>query len=112
MMEPTKYRGSLQLIYAILRNARKASKQSKLMSETRIGHKTLFRFLPLLLERGLVEEVPYVSDRGKRMSKVTPYLYVITDKGEALIKLFERIYDILGWIESSLGDRPRGNVNG
>ena len=97
MMEPTNYRGPLQLIYAILRNLKRPIKKSRIMNLTNIGHKTLFRFLPLLLEREFVKEVPYVSDRGKKMSKATPYLYVITEEGKTLLELFERIYDILGW---------------
>lgn len=99
-MEPTR-RGSLQLIYAILRNTREPIKQSRLMAEINMSQTSLFRYLSLLLERGLVKKVPYVSERGRRMSKITPYLYVITDKGEALVNLFERIYDILGWRERS-----------
>lgn len=98
MSEPTK-RGSLQLIYAILRNTSEPIKQARLMAVTNMNQTSLFRYLSLLLERGLVKEVPYVSERGRRISKATPYLYVITDRGEALVKLFDRIYDILGWGE-------------
>ncbi len=96
-MEPTRRRGQCQIVFDILRNMRQPIKKSHLMMKVNMNQKTLFRHLPLLLERGFVKEVPYVSDRGKRMSIVTPYLYIITEKGENLIRLFEQIYDILGW---------------
>ncbi len=96
-MEPTRRRGQFQIVFAILRNMRKPIKKSHLMMKINMNQKTLFRHLPLLLEKGFVKEVPYVSENGRRMSIVTPYLYVITEKGSDLIRLFEMIYDILGW---------------
>lgn len=100
-MELTRRRGPLQFVFDILRNAREPIKKTNLMYETNTSHTTFNKYLPLLLERELVKEIPYVSERGRRISQATPYLYVITDKGEALVKLFERIYDILdlSWSE-------------
>ncbi len=95
-MEPRRRRGQFQIVFDILRNLRVPMKPSHLMMKINMNQKTLFRHMPLLLEKGFVKEVPYVSDRGKRMSIVTPYLYVVTEKGEDLIRLFEQVYKVLG----------------
>ncbi len=103
MMEPPRRRrrGTLQRIFAILRNAREPIKHSHLFRVVNTTNQTLDRYLSLLLERGLIGKVPHVWQKGFakgiKIDKRTPYLYVTTDKGKVLIDLFERVYDIIGW---------------
>ena len=71
-------------------------KKTSLKYATNLSSTDLYKYLPLLVEKGLVEKVPYVTGRYHKRDRRTPYLYVITEKGEALIRLYERIYDVLG----------------
>lgn len=96
-MEQPQRRGPLQHVFDILRNAREPIKKTRLMYAANLTHTVLFKYMPTLLDKGLLEEVPYVSEAGRRISQRTPYLYVITDKGKTLVELFEWTYDILGW---------------
>lgn len=97
MMKPTRVRGPLQRIFDLLRSIREPTKKAHILQRARLDDKTFAKYLLSLLERGLVEEVPYVTPKGWRIDKRTPCLYVVTDKGEVLIELFQQIYDILGW---------------
>ncbi len=95
MMETVRRRGQFQIVFELLRNMRQPVKKTRLRVLTRISG--VGKYLSWLMELGLVKDVPYVSDRGRSLSKATPYLYVVTEKGKELIRLYERIYDILGW---------------
>lgn len=90
-------RGPLQFVFAILRNMRKPAKKTRLYQATNMNSKHFDEYLTLLLEKELVEKVQYVTTRGRTISKTTPYLYVITDKGKTFTELFEWTYDTLGW---------------
>lgn len=96
-MKRTQRRERLQIIFETLVNAREPIKKTKLMSVTRVSFATFEGYLSLLLETGLIERVPYVSARGKRLSELTPSLFVTTSKGEAIIQHIEQIINILGW---------------
>ena len=96
MMEPVGVRGPLRHVYDILMNARKPIKKTNLMYKTRLNFIHLSKYLPSLVEKGLIEEVPYLQPRTRRPDRRTPYLYVVTEEGEALLRLYRRIYAILG----------------
>jgi len=98
-MEPIKRRGPFMTVFDLLRNMRQPVKKTNLQSITRVSGAEISKSLSVLLELGLVREVPYFSSapRYEKLDKRTPYLYVVTEKGKDLIRLYERIYDILGW---------------
>lgn len=94
-------RGPLLHIFDILRSAREPVKVSHFQRAVNLDYRVALKYLPLLLERGLIKKVPYVRQEppaeGAVIDKRTPHLYVVTGKGKVLVELFERIYDILGW---------------
>ncbi len=87
------------IVFDILRNARRPVKKTNLHYITRVSGSEISKYLSVLLELGLVKKVPYFSPttRYKIEDNRTPYLYVVTEKGKDLIRLYQMIYDLLGW---------------
>lgn len=104
LMKPPQRRGPIQHVASILKGARKPIKRTHLMYLTNLSHAQLSIHLSSLLEKGLIEKVPYVWQdglwEGQNIDKRTLCLYVTTPKGTVFIKHFEKICDLLGWSDS------------
>ncbi len=93
-----KRRSRLEIVYDILKSAIKPIKPTPLMSRAGIRHISFRVYGPLLIEKGLIEKVPFVR-RGykgglRRQSKQTSHLYVTTKKGKEFITLFDQGEDV------------------
>lgn len=103
MIHKSRKRGSIEIIFDILRHAKTPIKKIQLFAKANLGWGTYSKYFDGLIEGGFIEKIPYkrVVGFGRKRFKTqqTTHLYVITSEGKALCDLFERIYDILGWSE-------------
>ena len=80
-----KRRGMIEIVYLILECCTSGAPKTKIAYNAHIDFKTCTKYLDMLIERGVLEEVQV--DRKK--------LYRVTPKGEQLLNYLKHIIELL-----------------
>ena len=80
-----KRRGMIEIVYLILECCTNGAPKTRIAYSAHLDFKTCIKYLDMLIERGILEEVRV--DRKK--------LYRITPKGEQLLNYLKRIIELL-----------------
>jgi len=81
-----KRRGMIEIVYLILECCTNGAPKTRIAYNAHINFKTCMKYLDMLVERGVLEEVQVDNKR----------LYRITPKGEQLLNYLRHVIKLLG----------------